>query len=307
MRTLGPAWVPVAAVLVAAGAATAAVLDALLDPVPGATSRARVARPVWETARLLRQRRHTTDHPDMLLWRAGVAGPLAAALLMAVVVPVGGTVLADLDVGVVWFNAIDVTLWAVWWLAGWGPNSVWGLVGGYRFLAQALSYELPLMFALIAPATAASSLRLSEIVAAQHDLWFIVQMPVAFAVFCAAVVAFSVWGPFSAPAGVDIAGGVTAEAAAVDRLLLTAGRYALLAVGAAMAVALFLGGGSGPALPAWCWTVVKTLLVLAALVAVRRRVPAMRAEPLATLGWLVVLPATLLQVLIVAGIAATGT
>lgn len=303
MTSLGAAWAPAVALVVAVSAAVAAVLDALFDPLPGTTARGRVARPVWEAARLLRQRRRTTIAPDPLLWRVGIAGPLAAALLMAVVVPVGDWVLADLDVGVVWFNAVDVTLWALYWLAGWGPNSVWGLVGGYRFLAQALAYELPLMFALTAPATASASLRLADIVNAQHDMWFVVQMPVAFLVFCAAVMAFSVWGPFSAPAGRDAAGGIVAETAGADRLLLVGGRYALLAVGAAMAVALFLGGGSGPLLPAWAWTVVKTVVVLAALVAVRRRVPTVRAEHLTKLAWLVALPATLLQVLVVAVLA----
>ena len=66
-------------------------------------------------------------------------------------IPFGSFVLADLPVGLVWFNAVDVLLWALWWLLGWGANSSWSLVGGYRFLALALSYELPLMFALTAP------------------------------------------------------------------------------------------------------------------------------------------------------------
>ena len=48
--------------------------------------------------------------------------------------------------------------------------------------------------------------------------------------------------------------------------MLQAGRWLWLAAGAAMAVPLFLGGGAGPVLPAWAWSLVKTLLVLAALV-----------------------------------------
>ncbi len=102
--------------------------------------------------------------------------------------------MADSAVGIVWFNALDVAVWALVWMAGWGPNSVHPLVGGYRFLAQALAYELPLMFALTAPAVAAGSLRLTDVVAAQNGLWFVVWMPVAFAVFCLAVAGFSVWG-----------------------------------------------------------------------------------------------------------------
>jgi NADH-quinone oxidoreductase subunit H len=85
----------------------------------------------------------------------------------------------------------------------------------------------------------------------------------------------------------------------VDRLLLLAGRYALLAAGAAFAVPLFLGGGAGPLLPAWLWVPVKALLLLAVLVALRARLPAMRPDRFLEAGWLVLLPAVLLQVLLV--------
>lgn len=289
--------VPLAAGVLLLAAAAAAVLDAALDPVPSGGSA--VTRPLAETARLLRQRRRTTVAPDLLLWRIGLAGPLVIALLMAVVIPVGGGVVADLAVGIVWFNAMDVLVWAAVWLAGWGPNSVPGLVGGYRFLAQALSYELPLMFALTAPAVAASSLRITDVVAAQDGLWFVLWMPVAFVVFLVAVAGFAVWGPLAHPAGRDVAGGVLAEPSGVDRLLLLAGRYALLAAGAGMGTALFLGGGAGPLLPGWLWSALKTLVLLAVLVALRRRLPVVRPERLATVAWLGVLPAVLLQLLVV--------
>jgi len=229
-----------------------------------------------------------------------------AALLMGVALPLLGRPAADLPAGVVWLNAVDIVLWAVLWLAGWGPNSVDGLVGGYRFLAQALAYELPLMFCLISPAVAAHSLRVNDVVAAQHDLWFVVQMPVAFVVLVGSVTAFSVWGPLSHPAGLDIAGGVLVEPSGVDRLLLQAGRCTLLAVGAASATTLFLGGGAGPWLPGWAWMPAKTVLLLAAMVGVGRRFPVFRADRLMAPAWLLVLPATLAQVLVVSAIAVVG-
>ncbi len=128
-------------------------------------------------------------------------------------------------------------------------------------------------------------------------------MPVAFAVYCLGVVAFSVWGPLSVAAGVDLAGGVLAELSGVDRLLVLAGRYALLAAGAAFAVPMFLGGADGPLLPGWAWFAIKTVLLLAALVALRRRLPALRPDRFVEVGWLVLLPAVLLQVLVVSVLA----
>ncbi len=294
--------IPLAAAVLLLVTVAAAVLDAALDPVRPIGAGA-LARPAVETARLLRQRRRTTVAPDELLWRIGTAGPLVIALLMAVVIPIGGAAVADLSVGVVWFNAMDVLVWAAIWLAGWGPNSVYGLVGGYRFLAQALSYELPLMFALTAPAVAAGSLAVGDIVAAQSGLWYGVWMPVAFAVFLVSVAGFAVWGPLGYAAGRDIAGGVLAETSGSDRLLLLAGRYALLAAGAGMGTALFLGGGAGPLLPGWLWSVLKTLVLLVVLVTLRRRLPVLRADRIVTAAWLVVLPAVLVQLLIVSAVA----
>ncbi len=302
---------PLATVLVAAGlvllATLAAVLDAGLTPsVRSTESHSTVARwgvalraPVVESVRLLRQRRRSTVAADRLVWRVGVMGLPVVALLMAALVPVGAGTVADSAVGIVWFNALDVTVWALVWMAGWGPNSVYPLIGGYRFLAQALAYELPLMFALTAPAVAAGSLRMADVVVAQDQLWFVVWMPVAFVVFCLAVTGFSVWGPLGHPADPDIAGGILAELSGVDRLLMRAGRYALLAAGSGIGVALFLGGGSGPMLPEWVWVVVKTAVLNGLLIVIGRRLPILRADRFVEVGWLVLLPATLLQLLVV--------
>ena len=67
-----------------------------------------------------------------------------------------------------------------------------------------------------------------------------------------------------------------------------------------MSVPLFLGGGSGPVLPNLAWQLVKTLVVLLILVAARWRWPLVRAERFAEIAWLVLLPAVLLQALVVA-------
>lgn len=297
-------WTVPAALLLAALALLAAALDGALGAgvsrrglVPGA------AAPLREVARLLRQRRRRTVQADLLLWRVATSALVPLALAMVTVVPLGRWTLFDSPVGVVWFNALDVVVWALVWLAGWGPNAAFGLVGGYRFLAQALAYELPLMFALVAPPVAAGSLRVGDVAAAQEGLWYAAWMPIAFVVYCLGVVAFSVWGPFSAAVGTDLAGGVLTELSGADRLLFLAGRYALLSAGAAFAVPLFLGGGSGPLLPGWLWVLVKAVLLLAALVVLRRRLPAVRPDRFVEAAWVVLLPLVLVQDLVVAVVA----
>ncbi len=292
----------------AAVALSAAALSAALEARDrGLSVRSGLLVPVRETARLLRQRPRRTVSADRLLWRSASSAVIPLAVLIVAFVPLGSHALVDHPLGVVWVNALDVAAWAVMWLLGWGANSLTGLVGGYRFLALALAYELPLMFALTAPAIAAGSLDLAEISAAQGGLWFVVWAPVAFAAYCWGVLGFSVRPPMDPGAGADVSGGLLAELAGVDRLLVLAGRHALLVAGSAVAVPLFLAGGAGPLLPGWMWVLVKTVVLSGILVLAGRRLPTLRPDKLLELAWVVVLPLVVAQDLIVSVIAvATG-
>jgi NADH-quinone oxidoreductase subunit H len=256
--------------------------------------------PVRETARLLVGQRRRTVAADAVLLRTGGALLPVAALLAAAVIPLGDRPVADLGVGVVWFNAMEVLAWAAVWMVGWGANSALAIVGGYRFVAQGLAYELPHMFAIITAALGAESLRLTTIVDAQRDLWFVVLMPVAFAVYLLSAAAMAFWGPFDAPLARDLAGGAASELSGVDRLLFAGGRRLLLVVAAAMAVPLFLGGGAGPLLPSWAWVVLKAAAVLAALGWLRRRLPTLRMDRYTEFAWVVLIPLTIAQALVVA-------
>ncbi len=174
---------PAALLALAVLATAAAVGDRYLVARAAGQPPSRAGLSPWpDVARLLVQRRRTTPAPDALLWRLGGGGLLVVAALMMAVVPIGGQVVADLPAGVVWFNALDVCVWALVWLLGWGGASTLALVGGYRFLALALAYELPLMFALIPPAVVAQSLDVRAVAAAQGAGWNVVHMPLAFLV-----------------------------------------------------------------------------------------------------------------------------
>src|SRR5699024_684969 len=189
-------WAVLAAVIWCGLAFFAVTFDAVLSARAQGVSGGWSA-PLSDTARLLRQRRRKTVAADTLLWRVGGAGMFLGALLMFAVIPLGQWILDDLVVVVVWFNAVEMAVWALVWLLGWGENSTHSLVGGYRFLAHGLAYELPLMFALVAPAIAAGSLAVGDVAAAQEGQWFAAGMPVAALVCVIGVAAFYGWGPGS--------------------------------------------------------------------------------------------------------------
>lgn len=308
MPEAAPLWATVVlpTALVAAAVVVAgfdAVLSAAAARGPAGTLRemsTRATAPLREGLRLLVQQPRRTIAADTVLGRTGVVLVPVAAALAGAVLPLGFRSVSDPAVGIVWFNAMEALAWAAVWLAGWGPNSALSLIGGYRFLAQGLAYELPHMFAITTAALGAESLRVGDVVAAQDGLWFALWMPAAFIVYLVSAMAMSFWGPFDHPLGRDAAGGAAAELSGVDRLVFLGGRWLLLVVTAGFSVPLFLGGGHGPLLPGWAWTLVKTTVVLAVLVVGRRALPTLRMERYMELAWLVLVPLTLLQALVVA-------
>ncbi len=306
--TLAAAWGLVPAVLaVGATAVVLGLIFAAVDSVVMAGGRVRsLAEPVRSSLRWMIQQRRTTLAPDRLLWRSGVIAMPVLAVLSVAVVPIGGRTLLSTSADLVWFNAMEALLWAAVWLIGWSPNAVHSLVGAYRFLAQGLAYELPLMFALITAGVAAGSLRTTDVVAAQDGLWFVVTMPVAFVIFLSSATAFAFWGPFGSPASADIASGVVSELSGVKRLLVQAARAIVLGAAAAMSVALFLGGGAGPLLPEPVWYALKTVAVIVALAAVGRRIPALRPDRFVEFSWMVLIPSMLLQALVAAVLVLGG-
>lgn len=308
-ETAVAAWglVPAVLLVALAGPALGLLVAAVDRVVVSGGGVGTVIEPVRASARLLLEQRRATLAPDTLLWRIGVTAVPVLAVLSLAVVPIGGRTLWSTSADLVWFNTMEALLWAAVWLVGWGPNALHSLNGGYRFLAQGLAYELPLMFSLITVGIAAGSLRTTDVVSAQAGLWFVVSMPVAFVVFLASAAAFAFWGPFSAPAGSDIAGGVTSELSGIDRLLLDAGRAVFLGATAAMAAALFLGGGSGPVFPGPVWHLVKTVGVVVAMVWIGRRTPVLRPDRVVEVAWTVLVPLTLLQALVVAVLLLSGS
>ena len=222
-------------------------------------------------------------------------------LLAAAVLPWGRLAVADLDVGVVWFNAMEVVAWAAVWMVGWGSNSALSLVGGYRFVVQGLAYELPHMFAIITAALAAESLRVSDIVEAQQDLWFVVLMPVGVRRLPAS--RLRPWrsgGRSTRPCTGTWAGERWPSCPG------STGSCSPVGVGCCWwwrrrwrcRCSSEVAPGRG--CPRWLWTVLKTAAVLALLVWMRRRIPTLRMDRWTEIAWVVLIPLTIAQALVVA-------
>lgn len=286
--------------VLAIGVYVTAVLDLLLArTIARAPLRAReaFARPLRAAAVLLLQRPTQTERPDAALWMLAPAllGAIAAGVLF--VIPVQSVRTAGtVEAGIVYVGALLALVMVAVYLHGWAANSLFPLIGGYRFIALALSYEMPLALVLIAAALPAQSLSIDAIVRSQSGLWNVVRQPLGLPLYLVAVAGLSFRGPLDVPDAVDLAGGTTAERSGVDLLLWRAGRDAVLVAASALGAAVFLGGGSGPWLPAPVWLAVKTLALVAVVLLVSHLAGRARLERFVVIAWTVLIPLALVDV-----------
>lgn len=254
-----------------------------------------ITRPLRSAASLLLQTPSTTERPDAPAWV--LAPALLGAMAFAATAAIPFTPDAPVvDSGIVFFGALMAMVMVAVFLHGWSANSLLPLVGGYRFIAAALSYEMPLALVLIAAAIPAESLSAGAIVQSQHTWWNVVRQPLGLPIYMVAIAGLSFWGPLAFPDARDIAGGTTVERSGVTLLLWKVARFAVLAASSAMGAATFLGGPGGPWLPPVAWMAVKTLALITVIVTAGHRIARVRLERFIVLAWTVLIPLALVDV-----------
>ncbi len=289
-------------VVIIAGVYVVAVLDRVIGMrVAGASMHwGRVALdPMRSAALLLLQERRTTERTDHAGWVLAPALLTALAALALALVPIGPrAVAADPETGFVVFSAAIAFVMIAVYLHGWSPNSVFPLHGAYRFGAQALSFQIPFLLAMLATALPAESLSIVAIVEAQEPVWNVVRQPLGLPLYLIVGISVSFWGPLNLPDAADLAGGTSAEDSGIARLLWTAARSAMLVAVAAMGATGFLGGWWGPWLPGAAWVIVKTLVLLVLLVGAGHLLARVRIERFVVFAWVVLIPLALLNIFV---------
>jgi len=221
---------------------------------------------------------------------------------------------ADVDSGILIILAIaSLGVYGIA-LAGWSSNNKYSLLGGLRSSAQLISYELAMGFAVVGILMSAGSLRLSEVVEYQvrHGWNIFWQLP-GFIVFMTAAFAETNRLPFDLPeAETELVAGYHTEYSGFRFLLFLMAEYANMITASGLAVTLFLGGYHVPGLhlldlPPLAFALVqvgafcfKVALFLFLYVWVRWTIPRFRYDQLMNLGWKVLLPIALANILWVA-------
>jgi len=192
-------------------------------------------------------------------------------------------------------------------LAGWASNNKYALLGGLRATAQMISYELALGLSFVGPAMLAGSLSLVEIVRAQQSsVWYVILQPVAFIIFFFASIAEINRAPFDMPeAEQELTAGYHTEYSGMKFALFFMAEYIKMIAISVIGSTLFLGGFDGPFVESQPWLgpiylLAKTFIWLGVLIWVRATWPRLRYDRLMSLGWKILFPVALLNVIVTA-------
>jgi NADH-quinone oxidoreductase subunit H len=251
---------------------------------------------------------------------------LVPALITVAVIPFGPDLkllgfmvpqqITDLNIGVLYILAFaGLGIYGIV-LAGWASNSKYALLGGVRASAQMISYELSAGLTIIAVFMLSETLSLREIVALQQqDLWgvcsfvpnwYIYTQPLAFGLFIVTGLAEINRTPFDMPeAESELVSGFCTEYSSMKYALFFMAEYANMIVISAIAATLFLGGWSAPLnigiltmIPGFVWLLAKVFALMFFFMWLRATFPRVRYDQLMRMGWKVLLPLALANVVV---------
>ncbi|HEY4745255.1 MAG TPA: NADH-quinone oxidoreductase subunit NuoH [Desulfuromonadaceae bacterium] len=266
-------------------------------------------QPLADLIKLLTKEDFVPASADKWLFYLAPAMAAIPAILTFSVIPFGRPVaiaghqvplvIADLNVGLLFFLALSsIAVYGVA-IGGWASNSKYSLLGGIRGLAQLISYELSMGLSLVPVVMLAHSFSLADIVNAQERIPFIVYQPLAFVIFLVSITAECKRIPFDIPeAEGELVAGFHTEYSGMRFGLFFVGEYINIIVLGGLATTFFLGGWHGPLLPPVVWFSLKTLAVAFFFIWMRGTLPRLRYDQLMHLGWKVLTPLALVNILV---------
>ena len=230
---------------------------------------------------------------------------MVTILLTFAVIPFTGNFLVlDSNIGVLFFlGNSSLGVYSIV-LGGWASNNKYSLLGAIRASAQMLTYEVFMGLSLAGVVMMADSFNLREIVEAQKDGWFFIPQFVGFVVFFIAGLAETHRTPFDIPeAEGELVAGYHSEYSGMKFGLFFVGEYLGVTLISTLIATMFFGGWLGPSfLPPAFWFFLKTAFFIFLFILIRASLPRPRYDQLMEVGWKILLPLVLLNILITGGI-----
>jgi NADH-quinone oxidoreductase subunit H len=283
-----------------------------------------VLQPIADVVKLMTKEDITPVKADRWVFSAAPMVALIPAFIVFAVIPFGPTVtlfgkevslwITDINVGLLYIVSVaSIGVYGII-LAGWASNSKYPLLASLRASAQLISYEVAVTMTLVSIIVTSGTMSMVGIVNAQyeHGWWYLFLQPLAFFIFFVGGLAETNRAPFDLPeAEQELTGGFHTEYSGMRFALFFLAEYANMIVVSSVATTLFLGGWMRPfpnvealaflgIVPGWMWFLLKTFVWLYIFLWVRATLPRYRYDQLMRLGWKVLIPLAIANLVVTA-------
>jgi len=257
---------------------------------------------VADSLKLLLKENIVPTGADKMVWWLAPFFVVVPAVMAFLVIPFGKNLIVyDLNVGILFVTSITSVCVLGVFMAGWGSNNKYSLLGGMRAAAQIISYEVPLLLSIVVIIMETGTLSMQGIVHAQEHGWFVLKpnLAVAFLIYLISATAEVNRVPFDIPeAESELGAGYHTEYSGMKFAMFFVAEYTNLFIVSAVASTLFLGGWQGPVLPGVVWFLLKAYGIIFLLMWVRWTLPRVRMDQMMGFAWKVLTPLALLNLLI---------
>lgn len=278
-----------------------------------------------DTLKLIVKEGMTPEGADKFLFNlAPFVVMIVSMVLMAPLAFAKGLQIWDMNIGILFFSAVSSVSVIGILMAGWASNNKYSLLGAMRSGAQIVSYELSAGLSIIAIVVLTGSLRISDIIAAQQNGWWIfkghIPAIIAFVIFIIAVTAETNRAPFDlAEAESELTAGFHTEYSGMKFALFFLAEYVNIFIVCAIGATLFFGGwmplhiGNWQSfnhimdyIPSGLWFIGKTFFLIFVIMWFRWTFPRLRIDQLLNLEWKYLLPISMFNLLLVTAVAISG-
>ncbi len=268
---------------------------------------------IADLLKLLGKEDITPAAADRVLYNISPVLSFASVVLLWAVIPFmwagvepGAVVGVDLDIGVLYFVAIASLGTLSIMTAGWASNNKYALLGAFRVVALLVSYEIPLVFALVIPVMLAGSMSLVDIIDAQSHMWFIFVAPLAAFLFFISSQAETGRAPFDLiEAESELIAGFNIEYSGMKFGMFFAAEFLHVFTNGILFAVLFMGGYMGffyQAVPpiGFLWLGLKGSIIYFIFLWLRNTVPRLRIDQVMGFNWFFLVPVSILNVILTA-------
>ncbi len=256
-------------------------------------------QPIADVIKLLIKEDITPAGADKVLYNIAPILALATVLLLWAVIPFGPRIFGtDLNVGILYIVAIGAisTLGII--MAGWASNNKYALIGAFRSVAQLVSFEVPMVLALLVPVLLSGTMGITGIVQGQ-SIWYIIFSPLAALIFLICIQAELGRAPFDLPEGEsEIVAGFHIEYTGMKFGMFYAGELLHALTFGGLFSALFLGGWRGPGAETYpflgvFYFFVKAFIMYFVIMWVKYSLPRIRIDQMLNFTWKFLTPLAL--------------